>query len=1688
MRENKVPTEGKTKGNSERGSALLLALLCMVALFAITIAATRTRVSNAKDIEDRNAQAIQYWQARSAAANIQASLITDIPQAFDADLQRAQIAANGYPLPAFDQTNIAAQYSLPLINSDGSVSSRPASQCTSLLGNLDAWAARKASLAESYASTKGFGTDKARVAVLREYQRQQLIGIGNSEPAYVLQYMVDAAVGETGNARGRVRPSGTIMLGPSQPTCNTTVSLTASPTTINLGNSTTLTITYTNANHVWIVDQTGAVIAGTDRTGLTDTNAQQTLSFTVSPISDTSYRAVAQGSSGCQAISAFVTVSVTYPPPLILAFDINPTCITRGETATLTFQVQYAQTITITGGGVNQTFPGNPGASITSGSFDVAPTVDTTYTLTATGNSGTASRNVTVQVKQPLTVDQFVSDNYCLVSPANTVNLTWAVLNAETVTITDNSTEVVTGVSATGGTRSFTVNNPTTFTITAMRTGCNGPEYATRDISINTNVAPTASLSANPSTIAIGSGTVLQWNTTNTTSVTISASPAAGSGLPSPQTVTESGTLTIQPTAVNSGSGYTYTLTATNAGCATQTVTRTTTVFVTAAPAPPPCPNVSQFDGDACIVNGNAATLRWNVANSDWIKITGPGVNQTFSGNPVGSGSMSVLPSTDATYTLTSWRNQPAGSSPPTNGLIAYWPFDEGTGTSSNDASGNSQTAFLYNNTSWTSGKVGPSAVSFDGATNLVGINVDSWALANTFSYTFWANPSRAHTIDTESTSGYAGYYNTHNFLLDPSWYEAGEVGAGISVATNGVSIYENGDSDFAPVLVYNAPISGWTQITVVYQNKQPKLYINGTLVRTGLTSRQRLVHLTPDYIGGGFYGYYGGSVDDTRIYNRALTDTEITTIYNNGNPALASCTPASPPNPTTASFTVHVGQRPSVSNLQASPSNTDSGQLTQLTWSNSGNFSNTTIIGSGGDTNTYTVPASQQSLWVRPASTSTYTVSVTNTDCSAQAANQSTTVTVWACSSITVPFSASPTSIIQGNSSTLQWGIANASQVLLNGSPVAPSGSMTVTPPPGSNTYRLTALSHNGTCSFDQFVTVNVAACPVPTITSFTASPGTVTAGGSQMVRLSWNVNDGSGTGASVTINGVGTFGASGFVDISQPQSTTTYLLTARNGCGAQSTAQTTVTVNACPPPIINSFSSNPNTVFIGGNRTVRLSWSIGDPSSTGMTINIAGVGTFANPNGFVDIAQPQSTTAYTLTATAGCGASATAQTTVVATACPQPNIQSFATNPNSVTIGGGQTVRLSWNVTDPSGTGLSVTISNVSGTFGPSGFVDIPQPQSTTPYTLTATAGCGAQSTAQVTVTASACPTPSITQFTASPGSVIIGGSQTVRLSWNVVDNSGFGVSVTLSNVSGTFGPSGFVDIPQPQSTTTYTLTATAGCGASASAQTTVTASSCPPPTINSFTSTPASVLIGGGQNIRLAWNVTDNSGYGVGVNISNVSGTFGPSGFVDIAQPQSTTTYTLTATSGCGAQSTAQVTVIANPPSAATSQIDLPFFSPTSPGPLFTNPNDSVVKRFPGTYTFNASAGFPATATITWGAYPIATTNTCFGTQTFVEDDGIPWTVQFIAADNATVLDSFTFDRPGYDGGSMSWTGSSPLAMSAAYVRFSTSYYMNRYQLTRDTNECELVIDHYVSGTYTGTLDMSTGIYTNGAPPPP
>src|SRR3989344_4445776 len=62
----------------------------------------------------------------------------------------------------------------------------------------------------------------------------------------------------------------------------------------------------------------------------------------------------------------------------------------------------------------------------------------------------------------------------------------------------------------------------------------------------------------------------------------------------------------------------------------------------------------------------------------------------------------------------------PAHAVAPTNGLIGYWNFDEGSGTIAEDSSGNGNTGTLVNGSTWTTGKVGSGAVSFDGVNDEV--------------------------------------------------------------------------------------------------------------------------------------------------------------------------------------------------------------------------------------------------------------------------------------------------------------------------------------------------------------------------------------------------------------------------------------------------------------------------------------------------------------------------------------------------------------------------------------------------------------------------------------------------------------------------------------------------------------------------------------------------------------------------------------------------------------------------------------------------------------------------------------------------------------------------------------------------------------------------------------------------------
>lgn len=102
----------------------------------------------------------------------------------------------------------------------------------------------------------------------------------------------------------------------------------------------------------------------------------------------------------------------------------------------------------------------------------------------------------------------------------------------------------------------------------------------------------------------------------------------------------------------------------------------------------------------------------------------------------------------------------------------------------------------------------------------------------------------------------------------------AGHAGVGVSVGTNGVSVFEASDEYQPSLLVDDIPLSGWNHITVVYQDKQPTLYLNGVYEKAGCKSA-KTVHPVFD-LGGSHRDAYIGKMDAVCVYDRVLADAEI--------------------------------------------------------------------------------------------------------------------------------------------------------------------------------------------------------------------------------------------------------------------------------------------------------------------------------------------------------------------------------------------------------------------------------------------------------------------------------------------------------------------------------------------------------------------------------------------------------------------------------------------------------------------------------------------------------------------------------------------------------------------------------------------------------------------------------------------
>ncbi len=171
-------------------------------------------------------------------------------------------------------------------------------------------------------------------------------------------------------------------------------------------------------------------------------------------------------------------------------------------------------------------------------------------------------------------------------------------------------------------------------------------------------------------------------------------------------------------------------------------------------------------------------------------------------------------------------------------------------------------------------------AVSFDGNDDYGTAAFAQDGAANTFTYEVWVNPgSSVIQMVSPANSGITGTSGQHYIIYPSSAGSSNNAGFGLSVGANGIQVFEHATNYLPALLSWNHPVNGWTHIAVVYDQKQPSLYVNGVLAATGLTSTRDSVFATTEKtvtIGGGTYGKYDGRIDELRIWNTALSANDI--------------------------------------------------------------------------------------------------------------------------------------------------------------------------------------------------------------------------------------------------------------------------------------------------------------------------------------------------------------------------------------------------------------------------------------------------------------------------------------------------------------------------------------------------------------------------------------------------------------------------------------------------------------------------------------------------------------------------------------------------------------------------------------------------------------------------------------------
>ena len=218
----------------------------------------------------------------------------------------------------------------------------------------------------------------------------------------------------------------------------------------------------------------------------------------------------------------------------------------------------------------------------------------------------------------------------------------------------------------------------------------------------------------------------------------------------------------------------------------------------------------------------------------------------------------------------------------PKNGLVGWWPFNG----NANDESGNNNHGIVTGATLTLdrNGKAN-SAYSFDGVKSS-NISFNNLIVKNEFTISIWAKATRTSGSTYKETNvcypSSSPILSQQNWLLLPPHGGNGVyLGVGIAFGTDKIIVAEHCSNLLVPRAISEVNRINYSHILLKYNSTTFELYVDNKKIISKSVNCSNVPKILGNTFGTLYYSpEFSGVIDDIAIYNRALSQQEISQIY----------------------------------------------------------------------------------------------------------------------------------------------------------------------------------------------------------------------------------------------------------------------------------------------------------------------------------------------------------------------------------------------------------------------------------------------------------------------------------------------------------------------------------------------------------------------------------------------------------------------------------------------------------------------------------------------------------------------------------------------------------------------------------------------------------------------------------------